>query len=304
MLIVNFEGWSQCRFATDPDPSDETRGISGPTFATPDEPDLDRKIRLQNPVAIRYPRDKDFGVFVRSVSYQNTATGAISNLTNSPLIGAKVNLLDGPEYYQHNLILTEEAWNAPIDPFVLQISGNGIVIQRRDLWDVTRPDLTIYDVYTNPVLLKRRSNVPALQSTEVAEATGAVNYERYRQQRRLELIKLRDALVKKKNQKDKLKILGLEQRINAINKDATMVGIVLAGQQFLGMQASYAFTLNGQHLIEDAKNLLNGEIGASIEWPLQFWMGGYDVDTMCNYMRGSLSLPFYPNERFKQALNQ
>ncbi|MCU0466060.1 MAG: hypothetical protein MUF38_16010 [Anaerolineae bacterium] len=302
MLIVNFEGWTQCRFATDPDPSDEKRGISGPTFATPDEPDLDRKIRLQNPVAIRYPRDKDFGVFVKSVSYQNTATGAVTNLTDYPLIGAAVDLLDGPEYYQHNLILTEEAWNAPIDPFVLNISKDGIVIQRRDLWDVTRPDLTIYDVYTDPVLLKRRSNVPALQSTEVAEATGAVNYERYRQQRRLDLIKLRDALLKKKSPKNKLKILGLEQRIGSIDKDQTMVGIVLAGQQFLGMQASYAFSINGQHLVEDRKNQLNGEIGASMEWPLSFWMGGYDVDTMCSYMRGSLSLPFYPNERFRQSL--
>jgi hypothetical protein len=304
MLIVNFEGWAQCRFATDPDPSDEKRGISGPTFATPDEPDLDRKIRLQNPVAIRYPRDKDFGVFVRSVSYQNIATGVITPLTDSPLIGAKVDLLDGPEYYQHNLILTEEAWNAPIDPFVLQISGNGIVIQRRDLWDVTRPELTIFDVFTIPQLLARRSDVPALQSPEVAEATGAVNYEAYRQQRRLELIKIRDALIKKKNPKDRLKILGLNQRIGSINKDQTMVGIVLAGQQFLGMQATYGFSINGQYLIEDAKNLLNGEIGASMDWPLKFWMGGYDVDTMCNYMRGSLSLPFYPNERFKQALNQ
>ncbi len=33
MLVVNFAGWFQCRLATDPDPTDEPRGVSGFTFA-------------------------------------------------------------------------------------------------------------------------------------------------------------------------------------------------------------------------------------------------------------------------------
>ena len=47
MLILNFEGYFQMRMATDPDPTDEKRGISGYTFALAGEPDLDAKIHLQ-----------------------------------------------------------------------------------------------------------------------------------------------------------------------------------------------------------------------------------------------------------------
>jgi hypothetical protein len=48
MLILNFEGYFQMRMATDPDPADEKRGVSGYTFALVGEPDLDAKIHLQS----------------------------------------------------------------------------------------------------------------------------------------------------------------------------------------------------------------------------------------------------------------
>ena len=47
MIALAFDGWAECRLATDPDPSDEPRGVSGWTFAVAGEPDLDRIIRLQ-----------------------------------------------------------------------------------------------------------------------------------------------------------------------------------------------------------------------------------------------------------------
>ena len=53
MLEVRFEGCFQCRLATNPDPTDELRGVSGYTFALAGEPDLDRVIRFQDPAAPR-----------------------------------------------------------------------------------------------------------------------------------------------------------------------------------------------------------------------------------------------------------
>ena len=55
MLKLFFQGCFQCRLATDPDPTDEKRGISGPTFAAPGEADLDRVIRLSGAVNLRLP---------------------------------------------------------------------------------------------------------------------------------------------------------------------------------------------------------------------------------------------------------
>jgi hypothetical protein len=46
-LTINFEGYWQCRQATDPDPSEDPRGVSGYTYAIGDESDLDLIIRLQ-----------------------------------------------------------------------------------------------------------------------------------------------------------------------------------------------------------------------------------------------------------------
>ena len=46
--ILTFSGWVQCRMATDPDPTNDPRGVSGYSFAIPGEPDMDRIIYFQN----------------------------------------------------------------------------------------------------------------------------------------------------------------------------------------------------------------------------------------------------------------
>ena len=46
-LLLRFQGWFELRLATDPDPTDEPRGVSGYTFAFGCEPPLDRVLRFQ-----------------------------------------------------------------------------------------------------------------------------------------------------------------------------------------------------------------------------------------------------------------
>src|SRR5437764_1422852 len=75
-LTIHYEGYWQCRQATDPDPSREPRGASGYVLSTGWENDLDQIIRLQrdeiDPRDFRAvpgdPSSERFGVFVTSVT--------------------------------------------------------------------------------------------------------------------------------------------------------------------------------------------------------------------------------------------
>jgi hypothetical protein len=283
MLTLNFQGWFQYRAATDPDPTDDPRGTSGPTTAVAGEPNFDTFIRLQQLVVPRYPHEHDGGVFVRSVMIDG-ATQA-----DHPLVGAAVDLLDNPTYQERGYIITYQ--KVPVDPFNLSISGGGITLRRAALWDVSNPHLNIVEVCKHhPELIPPRQPTLAAQSTQVAEATGIMNYREYRRRRKEELIKqLADPNI------DPIQRLALSKRIDNLAKDDLhMTGITLAAQQFLGLCATYNYTLNGTPHVEDPDGKLKGEIGTSMVWPVSFWMGGYDVDSLFGYMSGSLSVPFWP----------
>src|SRR5580704_2032042 len=118
MLELYFEGWFQCRLARDPDPSDEKRGISGASFATVYEPDLDRIIRLNDAVASRalyLPEGHQVppvGVSVESVYIDGQKIG------NHPLLGARVDLLDDAVFQSLNGVFSSPGGEI-IDPFHL-----------------------------------------------------------------------------------------------------------------------------------------------------------------------------------------
>lgn len=282
MLDIQFEGWFQCRFPTDPDPSDELRGLTGPTFAGPGEPNLDRIIRFNNFKSLRWPRTQQDGVKIRQVLVDNQP------VPNHPLVGGKVNLLGNPQFYQNNQILIPTALQTLIDPFILQFKHKEISIEREDLLDVVHPEYNYGNVFLDPTLLNRRLNTIVIQSPITAEATGIMNYEEYRIQRAKDLTALL------KECKDPTERAALQKRINAIHKDKNFVGVMLASTQFLGLLGQYNFNMNGTSKIIDPNNKIGGTIGCSQAWPLSFWMGAYDVDTMFGFLKGTLSLPFFP----------
>ena len=281
MLILHFEGWFQCRFATDPDPSDDPRGVSGPTLAVAGEPPLDRKLRTQGFVCPRWPRSAADGVYVRKVILDG-----VDQPGSHPLQGARFELIDA-QYRQRNLIYVNQPFEAPIDPFAVVIEAqSGVRLERKALWDVVHPEYTIDDVFLNRALLEPRINRIAVQDPEVAEATGFLDYAAVRQGRRAALERMLETA------SDPTARAALRKRIISIDNDRFLVGEMLAAQQFMGMKASYSFALNSLAHVHDPQAALGGSIGTSQVWPISFWMGGYDVDTMCGYMRGSLQLPF------------
>src|ERR671932_686177 len=155
MLNLNFEGWFQCRLATDPDPSDEPRGVSGWTFALAGEPDLDRVLRLQPHGAVPRVLSPPIGVFVTEVHVDGR------KVARHALHGAAVDLLDNPVFDGRNGLGAEDGLE-PILPFHLQVSGNEVTLARRH----TNPDSGEW-VATTPI--------PGRVPWDVAERFGVGN---------------------------------------------------------------------------------------------------------------------------------
>ena len=136
MLTISYQGWIQVRLATDPDPFDEPRGISGYVRTLPGEPDFDRIIRLHRPVAPR-THTPPTGVFVNSVVV------AGQTLPNHPFIGAEVDWRGGPKFEGRNGIIAEDVLE-PVLPFIQRLSGHDWHLERgigahyqhpfRELW--------------------------------------------------------------------------------------------------------------------------------------------------------------------------
>ena len=283
MLRLEFEGFFQCRLTTDPDPSDETRGVSGWTFAVAPEPDLDRIIRLQDPVALR-SQGPTVGVNIVRVLMNEQPSA------NHPLLGARVDLRDAPKFEGRNGIVAEDA-QEPIDPFLLEISGDGVMLRREDFWDVARPQrMRIVDV--DPSLLKRRQPLESVfaDRAEVLAAVGVNTTQTFIEHRRQRLG------VELVNVQDPDRRAGLDKRITELG-DALEGGSQRIRQRILGVGLVYQFEINGpEAVVEDPMSRLHGTIDASAPWPIRFWMGGFDADALCGYMRGSLTLPFQPND--------
>jgi hypothetical protein len=129
-------------------------------------------------------------------------------------------------------------------------------------------------------------NTVAIQSPVVAEATGILDYAGHRADRLAALQRLRTATP------DPVQRAALDRRILALEDDAILTGVRLASEQFLGMQVTYSFVLDGTPEVADPSNVLGGRVGTSQSWPLTMWWGGYDVDTLCGYVSGTLSVPF------------
>lgn len=297
MLFIGFSGYWQLRMALDPDPNDEPLGISGPVRVVPGEPVFDGLLRLQNPVCPRFPHDTDIGVFVDKVETSNAETPNHRHvIDNHPLLGAAVDLIDGPKFEERGFVTVYQ--KMPIEPFHLRITGNDIALAVDDMWDPTNPDLTYDQVCAyEPGLLSRRSLNVQPGSMIVAEATGITDYVEYRRERRRLLEARRDDPA----HRDEYPALSV--RINDLAKDelatptAGLVGLAVPAQQFLGLCGFYAFLIQGTPTVQDPNHRLPGRIGVSQQWSIKFWMGGFDVDTLTAYIKGTLVVPFAPNNR-------
>jgi hypothetical protein len=264
MLAIHFEGWFQCRLATDPDPSDEARGISGWTFSVAGEPDLDRVIRLHDPLSPR-SHCPPVGLTVRAV----TLAGAAAR--DHPLLGARVGLLDEPQFEGRNGIAAESG-QEPIVPFHLQISGRDFTLRRDD------PDDDAAD-------FRRRQPVPGqdIEPAKIADVTGIRDFDGYRQARR----RLLEAELADLGSMDASspKHAALRKRIAELSvRRGIQVGIFNAS-------LVYRFAITGPTSVTPTDYPTARDLDMSSPWPIEFWMGAWDADALSGYMQGTLEIP-------------
>jgi hypothetical protein len=273
MILIDFEGWFQCRLATDPDPTDEPRGVSGFTFAMPGEPDLDRVIRFHNPVAPRSHGPR-VGVFVTAVMMDGEL------LPQHPLMGGPVELLGSPRFESRNYIL-HTSGQGIIEPFHLRISGGGLSLEKEDILYPPDPGRKLHRI---PMvdLLRRASLIPlTVDRIRVADATGIRDPLAYRRNRKA----LLEADLERT--RDPMERAGLEKRLEQLSLVSTESLQVAT----LMLYNDFRFDLRGQAILSDPERLLGKELELKQEWPIAFWMGGWDSDALCGFVRGSLSIP-------------
>ena len=140
-------------------------------------------------------------------------------------MGARVDLLENPVFQALNGIVSTPGQEI-IDPFHISVSRNNLRLSRKDLWDPTQPDLTMYDMpLDSPLLGRRRPQWAESQSVDVREASGIFNPAEYIKKR---ILDLETAIEEKKQARsvatseDLAAIAGLQQRLAALTIPAEL----------------------------------------------------------------------------------
>lgn len=296
MLILNFEGWFQMRMATDPDPTDDKRGVSGYTFALAGEPDLDAKIHLQ-------PNEE--GVWERKFGPGGgprvgvKVTRAMRNNKPAPeLIGTRVAFVEA-QILEHNGILVRNDYFI-IHPFrvrLLAANDDEILLERVDWLNPEDPDMPENDA-TATMLTRRQAKKFTSNSQVVADATGlespanvALIANRLERRRSLEALLTTTT--------DPIQIAALESRIEqlAIVERWWELSANVGQNRVINRRAAQlALQLDGWNIdMNGAVDVNELRAATNYPWNISFWMGGWDGDALCAYVKGTGTIPLAEN---------
>lgn len=298
-LSIHYAGWCQIRLATNPDPTDEPRGVSGYTFALPGEPDLDRCIRFQNPVAPRAigpdRETVDVGVRVHEVRLGGEVQ------PEHVLLGGDVELLNeagdsperprderGPRFEARDYILADPGHEA-LWPYHVRVAGGGVSLDRRASFGPQYDDLPIHRV---PHAQMRRFGCEMMAHwAEVSAATGISDPKQFRRDRLAAV----EALYARTPPEAELERAALELRLRELrlspNADAEN-GVEGSHPRTAALTVIQTrnFPLTGAATVDDPDGRL-GAVDPEAEWPTTFWFGGWDADALCSYVKGVLVVP-------------
>lgn len=300
MLVVEFAGYGLMRVPTDPDPTDETRGVSGYTFAFGPEPDLDREIRLQPAAKYIRSHSPKMGVFVTGATRQFAQPGK----PDKPLpllIGAAMDWEDGPKLENRNLILTV-AGMEPISPFNLRIVNDKIDIYRTVPINSGDPTQPVYKA--SAANLSRMAAYGMLPEPDtVRRATGM--WDPYK--RLLERIALlerdkHELEAQPKTQKNEDLMAVIDGRLAQlyIGRDdpsnRRVANSVMVERFGFGMDGGTC-AVKGQEDEVLGGKLYSAPFGpggnqSPSGWKIAFWIGGWDADLLCAYFQGTLQAPY------------
>ncbi len=264
MLLITFSGWAQCRLATDPDPYDESRGVSGYMRAYSDEPDLDRIIRFRNPPVHR-SHTPDISVTVTGINLNG------QDIDEHPLLGAAVDLLDSPKFEGRNGVIAEDG-QEPVVPYHLLIEKNGASFSRATVPSNPQApyrEFNAINFKNDPAFIQKHTGIPSLIKVwtdrlailkgELVNATGA-------------------------------KLVALNERIGFLERNLAANG---GSARFFSARMEWAYQLKSPVLarMDDLTTLLPGFVASKEPWSVSFWFGGWDADAQCFYTEGCLAIP-------------
>lgn len=299
--VLSFKGWAQCRMATDPDPSNAPRGVSGYTFALPGEADLDQIIYFHDREGvIRRTSCPEIGVWVTGgCSFvTRNAVGPdqeayVSEKTDicagHPFHHAAVDLLNNPIFDSRNSTLIYNGYGL-INPFNLQVQGDGVCISRKfevnpdqpgtDLESVSIDQLTPYamniDVNDPPNM---NDSTPG--SSSILLESGILDQVAYRR-RRLRALEAELITAEAAEPPDRNAVAALKKRIAELRIDDP----VNRRTAQLGAKVLVPYNLNSQEAVVNGRQV--AMCGAP--WGMELWMGGFDADAMSFFVLGTVNI--------------
>ena len=288
MLILDFEGYFQDRMTTDPDPTDEKRGVSGYTFAFAGEPDLDNIVHFQPDE--RGVVERDFGPHGGPKVGVTVRRAMRDDVEVPELAGARVAFIDDCQIREENGILIREDFFV-IDPLHVTVSKDGkTLLDRIDYLNPNDPTMPI-ERATGAMLQRRQPAGFTSFSQQVANATGIglateENLIRNRHQRRESLeILLRDTT-------DAVQRAALVSRIEELEIVQQWWNLSVTPRPIDRRAAQLALQAYGWNVNVNGTVFAN-TLGAdeSQPWNLGFWMGGWDGDALCGYVQGTWTIP-------------
>jgi hypothetical protein len=261
--VVNFAGWFQARFATDPDDTDDPRGHQGWTFAFDGEPDFDRVIRFQNPVAQRSHAPAP-DVRVTSVVVGGAPVAA------HPLVGASVILHDGPKFEGHNGDIAPDG-SEPVFPFHMEIASGGVSL-------IVTEWLTFQDL-RRPVSRPRFGRgVDQLTTQEIGTLLGGASPPAYRAARQATL------QADLTNEADATRAANLRHRIDQLAQSGIQLGA-------LTFKVNYHFPVPAaSRAVVDPNNSLGMANPTAQPWTVAWWMGCWDADALSGFVSGAITI--------------
>lgn len=315
LLEIDFQGYFLCRIATDPDPTNEQRGVSGYTLALITEEPLDQVIRTQvdDPdflaLHLREPAELmniRIGVDVNSVRFDGKP---YFGPARDALIGAKVYLEGKDEPFagpifdsRNNLVGSDDNMAFVVNPFEMVIRKKGadgadeLVLSAIDHLNPARPEQKIWQIQDPSVYARRLPSFNG-SSTQAQAAIRAFDGYQYFADRAVFLRGRIEELEKEKAEaRDDTARAALETRIQTLR--TRLYQLDFWGGRFetkLAFQCTYAFNVNGPQAVHDPGNRLGGRVDCAHSWPVTFWFGSWDGDLLVGWMQGTLAVPFQPD---------
>lgn len=278
-----FSGWAQCRMATDPDPSNDPRGVSGYSFAVPGEPDLDQIIYFQNQDGVIHRTHcPDVGIKVTGgLEYHTAGQGGATHFVSKkaidadhPLYHAPVDLLGNPIFDSRNGTVIFNGFGV-INPFILAIKGKDKVsIERRFYAD---PDNEQEDLQNYPIdlLSPYTMNTVVMNSPNFIQDAQVWNRSAFRNER------LQNLKADLASTKDPIQIAALQKRISEL--EINDPGNRRTKQ--IGTKVLLSYPLNAKTALYKGK-----KVTPPNDWDLEMWMGGWDADSLCFWIEGNIQI--------------